>query len=164
MAKPLVINAGLCIQPGCVNKQKTKHYCGLHYQRLWRGDDMDVPIRMHYKSRKCSIESCSRMAKGSSGFCQAHYNHKRIVRIRCELVAEGITPCTIAGCTKASVTGTSPLRCEKHIRKYVLTDEDKEQRKRLRKLKKFELPIWINPCGDYDFESMVEDFLQGKWK
>lgn len=64
-----------CNVPGCDRSAVllARTICRLHYQRKWRGGDLDGPVRTVRKSRgTCRVEDCGVVDDGLHGYCKKH--------------------------------------------------------------------------------------------
>lgn len=76
-----MIKPGECVHPGCDRQGYGNHgYCPAHYQRKWKGQDMDKPFRKMKKTARvgnCDIEGCDN-PHWAKGYCSSHYSRKRL--------------------------------------------------------------------------------------
>lgn len=66
----------LCTMPGCSKRHVARGYCGAHYRRYRRGEQLDLPLckgrRLINEGSPCSVPQCGREAIRRL-LCSAHY-------------------------------------------------------------------------------------------
>lgn len=78
-------NVETCSWGTCTHPSYSKGLCKTHYQRQWRGSDMDAPMRgkrtpIANAGTTCAHPSCDR-PRGNGGtlaYCSAHYSRSRL--------------------------------------------------------------------------------------
>lgn len=109
-----MINPGECVHPTCDREGYGTHgYCPAHYQRKWRGDDMDKPLRKTKKAESvCSVEDCGNM-HWAKGYCSTHYSRLRLGQDVNAPVKPKINhpKCNVADCAREN---SAAEFCRKH--------------------------------------------------
>lgn len=80
---------------------KTLVICQLHYRRKYKGQDMNMPIRVQNPDQGCSVDGCDRkhLAKG---LCNTHYQRMKTgASLDMPIRLKGVrTECVISGCER----------------------------------------------------------------
>lgn len=65
-----------CLVEDCLDKQRTRGYCGKHYKRLLRTGDVNIVRQPHRVNHLvCQIEECLERQYGG-GLCRLHHQRK----------------------------------------------------------------------------------------
>lgn len=104
--------ASLCKHGSCGRPVYCRGWCRTHYDRQWRGDDMDAPFKVKKDGPdQCKIEGCERLLVPpyGRGMCSLHYH--RWQRHGNPLYERSRSVCKVPDCN-LYVTGNG--WCSKH--------------------------------------------------
>lgn len=90
-----------CGVPTCARSARARGLCTMHYQRMQKHKDVDLPERAKASEAKCSVDDCQTLAKGAHGWCHMHYRRWRLHgSLELPQKPTGPTACSVEGCTK----------------------------------------------------------------
>jgi hypothetical protein len=85
-----------CNVEGCERKYRAKGYCSMHWQRIYRHNDVHYVRK--FSKYVCAVKECSTPVRSKNGLCRVHY--KRMKRHGNTDLQKRRNACQVEGCTK----------------------------------------------------------------
>lgn len=83
-----------CSAVECLKPALCKGLCNAHYLRMRKGLNMDSPVRIQGKNRKCKIEDCGKKHYGND-YCVNHWRTWNRQNIKLKLIEMMGGKCTV---------------------------------------------------------------------
>lgn len=143
----------VCSIGWCNRPHAAKGFCGMHYNRFKRNQDLDAPVLERIYQEHCNVPGCAR-AHVSKGFCKSHYSRflRDIPLDQKWRQTYSMKICRADGCDSET---KSRGFCQFHLQRFKRGKSFEDPRFVIKRNKSFDEIEWYENNGGY---------LRGFWK